>query len=161
MALAAVTSSLHASSGGAVVVDFDATVLGQIVVFVALLLVLKPLLFDPMLKLFEEREKRIHGAKLNARKLDEASAGALAKYEAAMQKARAAGSAERDKLRAEGARHENEILGQVRAATGKLLEEGRKKREGEVASVRAALRREAGTIAKDLASRVLGREVTQ
>ena len=40
------------------------------------------MLFDPMLKLFEEREKRIDGAKVQARHIDEKSAGALTKYEA-------------------------------------------------------------------------------
>jgi F-type H+-transporting ATPase subunit b len=89
--------------GGGVVVDLDVTLVGQIVLLLVLLAVLKPLLFEPMLKLFEERERRIDGAKLQARRLDEASAGALTKYEAEMQKARSAGNLERDKLRAEGA----------------------------------------------------------
>ena len=47
------------------------------VLFTALAVMLKPLLFDPMLKLFDEREKRIEGAKLEARKTDDASAQAL------------------------------------------------------------------------------------
>ena len=49
----------HLANEGAVNVDFDLTVVGQIVLFVTLMLVLKPWLFDPMLKLFEEREKRV------------------------------------------------------------------------------------------------------
>src|ERR1700691_2998396 len=100
MALALVTDSMMAASGGGVVVDLDITVIGRAFLFLVLLVVLKPLLFEPMLKLFEEREKRIEGAKLQARKMDEASAGALTKYEAEMQRARAVGNAERDKLRA-------------------------------------------------------------
>ncbi len=148
-----------AARSSAVTVDFDATVLAQIVVFVLLLLVLKPLVFDPMLKLFEEREKRILGAKLQARKLDEASAGALSKYEAEMQKARAAGNAERDKLRAQGAKQESDILGQVREATAKTLEQGRGRLHGELASARTALKGQADVLARELASRVLGRQV--
>ena len=91
-------------------VSFDLTALIMVGLFIVLMLVLKPLLFDPMLKLFEEREKRILGAKLQARKLDEESAGALTKYESEMQHARSAGIGERDKLRAEGVKTENEIL---------------------------------------------------
>ena len=83
----------------AISVDFDATFLVQVVLFVGLTLFLKPYLFDPMLNLFEERERRIDGAKLAARKMDEASAAALTKYETEMKKARSAGNAEREAQR--------------------------------------------------------------
>ena len=129
------------------------------VLFVALWLILKPILFQPMLKLFEEREKRIEGAKLQARKTDEASAGALSKYEAAMAKARTAANAERDKLRAEGAKAESEILGRVRAATATALEEGRGRMREELGTARAQLKTDVALLARQLAGRVLGREV--
>ena len=116
MLLASLDDGLLAAAPQAISVDFDATFLVQLVLFVGLTLVLKPLLFDPMLKLFEERERRIDGAKLQARKIDEKSAGALTKYETEMAKARAAANAEREKIRAEGLKREQEILGAVRAA---------------------------------------------
>ncbi len=159
MALALVIDSMKASAGGGVVVDLDVTVLGQVVLFLVLLAVLKPLLFEPMLKLFEEREKRIEGAKLQARKMDEASAGALTKYDAEMQTARAAGNAEREKLRAEGAKEEGEILGEVRKSTTATLEEGRKRLATEVGEVRRALRGQSAGLGRELAARVLGHEV--
>ena len=84
MLLASLDSGLLAAAPQAISVDFDATFLVQLVLFTGLTLVLKPLLFDPMLKLFEERERRIDGAKLQARKIDEKSATALAKYETEM-----------------------------------------------------------------------------
>ena len=52
-------ASMSALKEGAVNVDFDATLLVEMVVFTVLCIVLKPILFDPMLKLFAEREKRI------------------------------------------------------------------------------------------------------
>lgn len=160
MALALVTHSMNAAAAErSVVVDLDITVVGQIVLFLILLAILKPVLFDPMLKLFEEREKRIDGAKLQARKMDEASAGALSKYESEMQRARAAGNVEREKFRLEGAKTENEILGRVRGATAQSLDEGRKQLQAEVEDVRRALRADAAVLAGQLASRVLGNEV--
>jgi|SRR5580692_3679020 F-type H+-transporting ATPase subunit b len=160
MALALVTHSVMAGSGGGgVVVDLDVTVVGQVVLFLVLLVVLKPLLFEPMLKLFEEREKRIEGAKVQARRMDEASAGALSKYEAEMQRARAVGNAERDKLRAQGTKEENEILGKVRESTAATLDAGRKRLATEVGEVRRALRAESTGIGRELAARVLGHEV--
>src|ERR1700693_2111638 len=77
------------SAPSAINVDVDLTFVVQLVLFVGLTLILKPVLFDPMLKLFEEREKRIEGAKLQARHIDEKSASALTKYESEMATARA------------------------------------------------------------------------
>jgi F-type H+-transporting ATPase subunit b len=160
MLLASIDDALLATaSRDAISVDFDATFLVQLVLFAGLTLVLKPLLFDPMLKLFEEREKRTDGAKLQARKIDEKSATALAKYEAEMAKARAAANAEREKIRAEAVKREQEILGEVRAATAKTIDEGKRAVHAEADRVRATLRGDATALARELAGRVLGREV--
>jgi F-type H+-transporting ATPase subunit b len=144
---------------GGVVVDFDLTALWPIAVFVILLVTLKPMLFDPMLKLFEERERRIDGAKLAARELDKASAEALTKYETEMNRARSAGNAARDAQRSEGLKAESEIVDKVRAATAAKVSDGRKGLEAEAREVRAALQLETKALAGVLASRVLGREV--
>ncbi len=140
-------------------VDLDLTVVGQMVLFIVLMLVLKPLLFDPMLRLFEEREKRIDGAKIEARKMDAQSTGALTKYESAMAKARAEANLERDKLRAEGTKVENDILSRVRVDSAKTLEEGRKRMSAERLAIEESLGREVKSLARDLAGTTLGREV--
>ena len=54
---------------------------------------------------------------------------------------------------------ENEILGRVRTTTARTLEEGRRRLQGEMQSARGALQAESATLAKELAGRVLGREV--
>ena len=151
---------LLAAGAGGVEVDFALGPIAiQIGLFIVLWLVLRPTLFDPMLKLFEEREKRIEGAKVQARKMDEASAGALSKYDSAMATARATASAEREKLRNEGLRAEAQILGKVRESTTKALEEGRGRLSEEVATARGKLKTDATVLARELAGRVLGREV--
>ena len=152
-------ASLGVAHESPITVDVNWTFLVQTVLIVALTLVLKPLLFDPMLKLFEEREKRIDGAKLQARKIDEKSATALAQYEAQMAKARAAAGAERDKIRSEALKREQEILGAVRATTSKTIEDGKRAAHAEAEKTRAALKGDAVAVARELASRVLGREV--
>ena len=143
----------------AITVDVDWTFVVALVLFVVLMLVLKPLLFDPMLALFEERERRIEGAKVLARKIDEKSTTALATYEAAISKARGAANAERDKIRAEGLAKEQQILGSVRVETAKTIEQGKLAAHRDAERVRAALKSQSGGIARELASRVLGREV--
>ena len=144
---------------GGVTVDLDASFIVQIALFVILLLVLKPLLFDPMMRLFEEREERIDRTIEKARKTDEASAKALAKYEAILAKAREAGSAERDQLRAQGSKKEAELSAQVRASTAATLEQGRAAIANEASIARTQLGAEAAQLGRAIASRVLGREV--
>lgn len=144
---------------GAVTVDLDASLVVQVVVFVVLFVVLKPTLFDPMMKLFEEREKRIEGTRLQATKEDKLSAKALAEYERALEKARAAGAIERDTIRADALKREADLMGTVRAQTAATLEEGRTVMANEAATARAQLQRDAAVLGREMASRVLGREV--
>lgn len=156
------SSALISSSGsaeGGVNVDADATIVVHIVLFLILLAVLKPLLFDPMLKLFEEREIRTEGAKKKAAEEDKKTADAQGKYDEGMAKARAEGNVERDKLRGEGLKKEADILAKVRAEAQKTLEEGRSRVAAEGDTARKALEIEATNLGRDLASRVLGREV--
>ena len=160
MLLASTAAPLVATGAPqAITVDLDLTFLVQAVLFVGLMWILKPVLFDPMLKLFEEREKRIDGAKAAARKIDEKSTHALEEYEAAMAKARSAANAERDKIRSEGLAREQEILGRVRALTNKAVDEGKRAAHLEADRVRGQLKADAEQLARDLATRVLGREV--
>lgn len=149
----------RALAEGGVTVDLDLTLFVQLGFFLVLLFVLKPTLFDPMMRLFEEREKRIDGTRHQATKEDERSAKALAKYEAILAKARDAGAAERDTIRAEGMKREAALMSQVRDAVATTLERGRAEIAQEAKTARDQLRGEARTLGREAASRVLGREV--
>ena len=153
------SAAATAAEGSAVTVDIDWTVLGQMALFFVLMVVLKPVLYDPMLKLFAEREERTDKVRDRARKIDDESAEARSTFERAMADARAAADVERDKIRAEAVKTENEIMAKVRASTSKTLDDGRKAREAEVARVRQHLDTSSAELARDLAGRVLGREV--
>lgn len=145
--------------GGDVNLDIDGTILVQIALFVGLMLILKPMLFDPMLKLFEEREKRIEGNIKKAREIDEQSAKSKAEYDAALHAARVEGGAAREKVRSEGLKQEAELLAKVRAETAAAAEESRKKAQGELTTARADLEKDAAALASQLATLVVGREV--
>ncbi|HEX4047207.1 MAG TPA: H(+)-transporting ATPase, partial [Elusimicrobiota bacterium] len=82
-----------------------------------------------------------------------------ARYESEMAKARSAANAEREKLRADAVRKEQEILGAVRASAAQTLENGKKSALVEAERARATLKAQSGVLARDLAGRVLGREV--
>src|SRR5688572_9622419 len=109
MNVSPIASAKIFASGG-VNVDFDLTFLAQFVLFTLFILVIKPLLFDPMLRVFEERERRTEGAKKKARAMDEQAGELLARYEAELDKVRREANTERDRLRAETARIEAQIM---------------------------------------------------
>lgn len=150
---------LIGSASGGVVVDLDVTFVGQIVLFILLFLVLKPMLFDPMLKLFEERERRTGGAKDDARQLYADADEKMAQYEAQVTVVKQKAGDERDRIRQEGQKREQAILTRVRTETDAMLHGGRTRIQDE----REKLKTELGTLstqlARDIAARVLGREV--
>jgi F-type H+-transporting ATPase subunit b len=147
------------TSEGGVTLDFDMTFVAQMVIFAVFVIVVKPLLFDPLMKLFEERERRTEGAKVLARRMDEKAGELLRKYESELDAVRRVAAEERDKLRAEAQRLEGQILADARAEAAKLVEEGKKKLDIERKTLRTELSARAPQIAKDIASRVLGREL--
>jgi F-type H+-transporting ATPase subunit b len=154
------TASLLAShAGGGVNLDFDFTFVVQMVAFSTLVIILKPLLFDPAMKLFEERERRTEGAKLLARRMDERAGELLTRYESELEAVRRTAAEEREKLRAEGQRLEAQILVEARADAAKLIERGKANLEIERQKLRGELTTHTAQIARDIASRVLGREV--
>jgi F-type H+-transporting ATPase subunit b len=153
------TDAGRALAEGGVTVDLDLTLFVQLGFFLVLLFVLKPTLFDPMMRLFEEREKRIEGTRHQATKEDERSAKALAKYEGILATAREAGGVERDGIRAEGAKREAAMMAQIRAEVAGTLEQGRAAIGQEAKTAREQLHGEARALGREAASRVLGREV--
>jgi F-type H+-transporting ATPase subunit b len=160
LAVSTLTVAGGALAEGGVTVDLDLTLFVQLGFFLVLLFVLKPTLFDPMMRLFEEREKRIEGTRHEATKQDKRSAKALATVEAALAKAREAGMAERDRIRAEGLKREATIMSEVRAEVSATLERGRHEIAEEAKAARTRLEAEARALGRDAATRALGREIT-
>lgn len=148
------------SSGGAVNVDLDLTFLGQMVVFAVLIIVLKPLLFDPVLGLFQEREKRTEGARGEARRMQEKAGELLREYEREMEKVHRVAAEERDRMRAETARLEAKELAEARAVADKIIEEGRQRIAEEIHEIKFDLGRNSERLAREIAGRVLGREIS-
>lgn len=145
----------------AISVDFDLTFVAQFLLFATFITLLKPLLFDPLLRVFEERERRTEGAKKEARAMDEEAGELLKQYEAEMEKVRREAGAEREKLRAETAKLEAKIMAEARAETALVIETGKARIAGEVEDLRKELERMKPELAAQIASRILGREVAQ
>jgi F-type H+-transporting ATPase subunit b len=150
---------LAALLGGAVTIDFDRTFIIQMILFGFLILVLKPMLFDPVLKVFEEREKRIEGARAEAREIQDEAGALLTKYEQRMEQVNEIAAEERERIRTQTSRLEAAILAEARIIAAGVVAQGRSRIESQVSEIRFDLGRESEKIAQEISHRVLGRDV--
>lgn len=153
-------SIIRLFASGDINVDFDLSFVAQIVLFTFFVVLLKPLLFDPLMKVFEEREKRTEGAKADAREMDKQAADLLTRYEAEIEKIRREAGREREELRAETAKLEAKIMAEARAESAKILDAGKAKIAAEMETLRAELAQQTPALAAEIAAKVLGRQVS-
>jgi F-type H+-transporting ATPase subunit b len=144
-------------SGGSITLDLDRTLVLQMVLFMLLVVVLKPLLFDPVLRVFEQREQRTEGARAEARAMQERAGDLLREYDREVDGMRQTAAEERDRLRHETSRLEADILRKARDDSNRILEEGRKRIQDEVRSLETELLSRTSELATEITSSILGR----
>lgn len=140
-------------------IDFDLTFVLQMALFAGLIVVLKPLLFDPLLKVFEAREQLTEGAKDSARAMQEEAGELLKRYQHELLNVHEVARAEREKVRAETAQLEAEMMTQARQSANRILEEGRAQIREELGRVGPELDREIERLGGAIAERVVGRSL--
>ncbi len=145
----------------AISLELTAVFVAQFVLFGLFISILKPLLFDPLLRVFEERERRTEGAKREAAEMDAEAGELLQRYEAELARVRREAGVERDRLRAETARLEAKIMAEARAETAAIIESGKARIAAEVTDLRRDLEAQKPELAAQIAARILSREVTQ
>jgi F-type H+-transporting ATPase subunit b len=145
----------------AIQLEISAVFLAQFVLFGLFVSLLKPLLFDPLIRVFEERERRTDGAKEEARSMDAKAGELLVRYEAELAKVRREASVERDRRRAETTKLEARIMAEARAETAGIIETGKARIAAEVAKLRKDLDAEKPALAAQIAARILDREVSR
>jgi F-type H+-transporting ATPase subunit b len=142
-----------------ITVDFDKSVFIQMVLFAGLILVLKPLLLDPMLGLFAAREAGTVGARADARAMQEQAADLLIRYEAKLGAAQTKAQAEREQSRRETGGLEAKIVKEGREAADKILTEGHARIQAELLTLDRELRAKGPELVKQISSSILGREL--
>ena len=141
------------------VIDLDGTVFVQIVVFFIVFLILRSLVFKPVLALFDAREQAIEGEKQKASEMEKKADEKLDKYESEMRRLRDIANQERDKLRAEGQKLAREVSDKARAESEQLMSESKSKLEAESKRVRDEVKVIVPGLARQIAGRLLDREV--
>lgn len=155
--------SLFAAVNAAVlseaIIDLDGTLFIQLAIFIVLFFVLRSLVFKPMIALFAAREAAIDGAREEAKKMEGEARKSTGGFDEAIQKVRVSAGEERDRLRNDGLKLERTLLEGVRVETQKMMDDAKTRLDGEARTVRTTMQAQAPVLAKQIASKLLGREV--
>jgi F-type H+-transporting ATPase subunit b len=151
--------ALVSLASGHPLIDIDLTVLIQFGVFLLLFLAANKLLFQPYLALRERRKENIDGARAQAERMTAQADAKLADYEKQLASARGRANEEARKVRAEASAHEKDVTDKARAETQKAIDEATATMKQETEAARLQLLPQASTLARQIASKLLGREV--
>jgi len=138
----------------------DRKLLYLIVGFAILIPLLDVLLFRPLFRVLDERHERIEGAKTRAEEVARRAGELVQRFESAVGQARADAEAERQRL-LEGERREqvSRVAGE-REEAERSLQAARREVGRAVTDARQFLRRDAESLAREAAARVLGRSLS-
>jgi F-type H+-transporting ATPase subunit b len=146
-------------AAGHPLIDIDATVIVQFVLFLVLFAISNRFLFQPYLRLRERRRAGIEGARAEATRMTAQADAKLADYEKQLAVAREGANDEARKIRAEASRIEREETDRARDKAQKALDEAQSTVRRETEAARGQLLPQADALARSIASKLLGREV--
>jgi F-type H+-transporting ATPase subunit b len=140
-------------------IDIDYTAAIQFALFGVLYWTAKRWLFEPYLRLRERRKLGIEGARSEAERMTAQADAKLVDYEKQLAGARSRANEEGRKVRAEGIAHEKEVTERARAEAQKAIDDATTRMRTETEAARLQLLPQASTLARKIASKLLGREV--
>src|SRR5215510_534361 len=149
-----------ALASGHPLIDIDLTVFVQFALFLILFFLSNKLLFQPYLALRERRKAGIEGARAEAERMTAQADAKLADYEKQLAVARGRANEEGRKVKLEAAARMAKLTDEARAAAQKEIDGAQAAMRRETESARGQLMPQAEAIARAIASRLLGREVT-
>ena len=140
-------------------ISLDFSVVYQIILFLVLWVFLNKTLFLPYLHLLEERERKTSGTRHDTTDLEQEGAGLKAQYEEKISQAQAAGSAAKEAILQQARQRREQVLSQARQEAASRLERVRREVDSQMTQERQLATAEAATVARQMASKILGRNV--
>jgi F-type H+-transporting ATPase subunit b len=140
-------------------ISLDYSVIYQIVLFLFVLVVLSRVLFRPYLSLLEERERKTAGAQHDLGELEREATRLRAQYEDKIAQAQAAGDAAKEAILQEARQQREAILNEARQEAMSILEGVRRELASQMQKERQLATAEIRTVAQEMASKILGRNV--
>ena len=145
------------SSGS--LVDIDATLFIQLGIFLLMLVLLRKLLFQPVIRVVEARHDATDGATEAANALREEADRLNDKFEKKLEEVRSTVKVDRERIVDEAHRQEREIIRKARAEAHDLLTKMREETANEASKTRAQLENEVVSLADMVAQKILNRKL--
>jgi len=137
----------------------DYTIVYQIIFFLILWAILTKVLFRPYLALLDERERKTAGALREAADLEREGERLRVEYEEKIAQAQAAGNTTKETILMEAREQREKLLAQAREEAASALEKVREEVRSQMEKERRLAVAEVANIARDMVSKILGRNV--
>ena len=138
----------------------DNSVWIQLVFFLISYAALSQLLFKPYMKNLDYRKKNTTGNAEEATRLNTAAENLAMDYQGQVKAQNAKAASIYDQLKAEGQAEEDRLVAGAKKQATQLLDETRKKIQTDMAAAKEGLKAQIPQISRQIASRVLGRELS-
>jgi F-type H+-transporting ATPase subunit b len=140
-------------------IDLNYTMFIQMINFLVLIFILNLLLYKPITKIIDERNKKIEDSKSEVESLDEKAELKIADYEEKMRQAKQEAMSQRNEVRDEGEEAGKTIIEGARGEISTMIEGFKVTLASEREAARNVLRDQAKKIAVEISEKVLGRGV--
>ena len=142
-------------------ISVDWTLGLQFVNFIILLIVLNKLLYKPLLKVMAERREKVDGDHARAKNLQADIDEKMERYQQQLSEAKALANAERNKLKKMASEEEAAMLAEAHKKASTRLQAIKQQVAVEAAEASKTLQKEAKSLAGQIATKILGRELAQ
>ena len=140
-------------------IDIDASFFVQLVIFFVAFFILRGLVFQPVMKLFDEREQAMEGARKQAVEMEREGEQTREKFEAELRRVRQQATEDRDKLRLQAQHLARELTEKARRENTATLSSAKAQLELEAKDARTRTMADVPGLAKQIAEKLLGRSV--
>lgn len=157
LATLALPLAAHAAGGELVLVPDLRMMLALIVLFLLLIAPTHRLIFKPLLRVLEEREERTAGTRARAARIEEEAREVLARYEREVAQTRDDAERQRRTTLEQVRGESQQLTGSARTSAEQAQAAARRELAAALDGARGVLRERAQELAREAASRVLGR----
>jgi F-type H+-transporting ATPase subunit b len=145
-------------SGGSPI-DLDGSFFIQLAIFFASFLILKGLVFRPVLELFDAREQAMEGARKQAAEMQQDSERKREQLESELRAVRQKAGEDRERRRTEAQKLARELMEKARRENAAMLSSARAQLEVQGTDARTRAQSEVPALARQIAEKLLGRSV--
>ncbi len=138
----------------------DGTLFVHIAIIVVMVFVLNKVLFGPVNRVLEERERRTRGRSGEARGILDDVEKSISRYEHSLREARTEGYRLLEQQRAEAMQERKLRLEMVREEVDNLTEKQKATLRRQAAEARLSLESEARVVASSVSAQILGRQIS-